>query len=34
MSPADRTLPGKVTGLFLGLRAHLEALSRLTKDLT
>jgi hypothetical protein len=34
MSPADRTLRGKVTGLFFGLQAHLEALNRLTKDLT
>ena len=33
MSPADRTLRGKVTGLFFGIQAHLDALNRLTKDL-
>jgi hypothetical protein len=34
MSPGDRTLRGKVTGLFFGLQAHLEELNRLAQDLT
>jgi len=28
MSPGDRTLRGKVTGLFFGLQSHLEELNR------
>ncbi len=32
MSPGDRTLRGKVTGLFFGLQAHLEELNRLAQD--
>jgi len=32
MSPGDRTLRGKVTGLFFGIQAHLEELNRLVKD--
>jgi hypothetical protein len=32
MSPGERTLRGKVTGLFFGLQAHLEELNRLAKD--
>jgi len=31
MSPGDRTLRGKVTGLFFGIQAHLEELNRLVK---
>ncbi len=34
MSPSDRTLRGKVTGLFFGVQAHLEELNRLAKDET
>ncbi len=34
MSAADRALRGKVTGLFFGLLAHLEALNRLVKEET
>jgi hypothetical protein len=34
MSTADRSLRGKVTGLFFGLMAHLEALNRLVKEET
>jgi len=32
MSPGDRTLRGKVTGLFFGIQAHLEELNRLAQD--
>ena len=32
MSPSDRTLHGKVTGLFFGIQAHLEELNRLAQD--
>jgi hypothetical protein len=32
MSRGDRTLRGKVTGLFFGLQAHLEELNRLAQD--
>jgi len=32
MKTADRSLRGKVTGLFFGLIAHLEALNRLVKE--
>jgi hypothetical protein len=32
MSPGDRTLRGKVTGLFFGLQAQLEELNRLAQD--
>ncbi len=32
MSPSDRALRGKVTGLFFGLQAHLEELNRLAID--
>ena len=32
ISPGDRTLRGKVTGLFFGLQAHLEELNRLAQD--
>jgi hypothetical protein len=32
MSSGDRTLRGKVTGLFFGIQAHLEELNRLVKD--
>jgi hypothetical protein len=32
MSPGDRTLRGKVTGLFFGLQAHREELNRLAQD--
>jgi len=32
MSAEDRTLRGKVTGLFFGLQAHLEELNRLAQD--
>ena len=32
MSPGDRTLRGKVTGLCCGIQAHLEELNRLAKD--
>ena len=32
ISPGDRTLRGKVTGLFFGLQAHLEELNRLALD--
>ena len=32
MNTADRGLRGKVTGLFFGLLAHLEALNRLVKE--
>ena len=32
MSPSDRTLRGKVTGLFFGIQAHLEELNHLVKD--
>lgn len=32
MTTANRALRGKVTGLFFGLLAHLEALSRLVKE--
>jgi len=34
MSTADRSLRGKVTGLFFGLLAHLEALNRLGREET
>ncbi len=34
MNTADRSLRGKVTGLFFGLMAHLEALNRLVKEET
>jgi hypothetical protein len=32
MRPGDRTLRGKVTGLFFGIQAHLDELNRLVKD--
>jgi hypothetical protein len=32
MSPSDRALRGKVTGLCFGLQAHLEELNRLAID--
>jgi hypothetical protein len=32
MRQGDRTLRGKVTGLFFGLQAHLEELNRLAQD--
>jgi hypothetical protein len=32
MNPGDRTLRGKVTGLFFGVHAYLEELNRLAKD--
>jgi hypothetical protein len=32
MNPGDRTLRGKVTGLFFGVQAYLEELNRLAKD--
>jgi hypothetical protein len=32
MKPGDRTLRGKVTGLFFGVQAYLEELNRLAKD--
>jgi len=32
MSPGDRGLRGKVTGLFFGLEAHLGGLNRLAHD--
>ncbi len=32
MSSGDRTLRGKVTGLFFGIQAHLEGLNRLATD--
>ncbi len=32
ISAGDRTLRGKVTGLFFGLQAHLEELNRLAQD--
>ena len=32
MHAGDRTLRGKVTGLFFGLQAYLEELNRLAKD--
>jgi hypothetical protein len=32
MSHGDRTLRGKVTGLFFGLQAYLEELNRLAQD--
>jgi hypothetical protein len=34
MNTADRSVRGKVTGLFFGLLAHLEALNRPVKDET
>jgi hypothetical protein len=34
MSTADRSFRGKVTDLFFGLMAHLEALNRLVKEET
>jgi len=34
MSPPDRALRGKVTGLFFGCLAHLEELNRLVKEET
>jgi len=34
MTTADRALRGRVTGLFFGLLAHLEALNRLVKEET
>jgi hypothetical protein len=32
MNAGDRTLRGKVTGLFFGVQAYLEELNRLAKD--
>jgi hypothetical protein len=32
MDPGDRTLRGKVTGLFFGVQAYLQELNRLAKD--
>lgn len=32
MTPADRSLRGKVTGLFFGLQAHLEQLNRILHE--
>ena len=32
MRPGDRTLRGKVAGLFFGLQAHLEERNRLAQD--
>ena len=34
MSTADRSFQCKLTGLFFGLMAHLEALNRLVKEET
>jgi hypothetical protein len=34
MNTADQSLRGKVTGLFFGLMAYLEALNRLVKEET
>jgi hypothetical protein len=32
MTTRDRTLRGKVTGLFFGLQAHLEELNRMVRE--
>ncbi|HEV8306740.1 MAG TPA: hypothetical protein VGW35_03670 [Methylomirabilota bacterium] len=34
MSTADRALRGRVTGLFFGVLAHVEALTRLAREET
>ncbi|MBI4610738.1 MAG: hypothetical protein HY726_17220 [Candidatus Rokubacteria bacterium] len=34
MATADRALRGRVTGLFFGLLAHLEELTRLVREET